>query len=259
MPKPDLTPGAPCWTDLMTSNVERAKDFYAALFGWTYEVGDEEKYGGYVTASKDGAPVAGLMAPMEGQSSGPDAWTVYLKSDDLDETAAKVQSSGGQTLVAPMDVPDEGRMAVFTDAGGAAFGVWQSLGHTGFEKMAEPGAPAWFEVHTRAFGPALAFYQEALGWETETMSDTPEFRYATLGSGRDQRAGIYDASADLPEGVPSHWIVYWDVESTDNTVETATRLGATVLIPPVDTPYGRMAALTDPTGALFRLMQHREA
>ena len=41
MPKPDITPGAPCWIDLMTSDTEKAKTFYNALFGWTYETGDE--------------------------------------------------------------------------------------------------------------------------------------------------------------------------------------------------------------------------
>lgn len=263
MPKPELIAGAPCWTDLMTSDVEKAKDFYNALFGWTYETADQEMYGGYVTAFKDGAQVAGLMAKMDDQATAdqptmPDAWTVYLKSDDIRETSGKIQASGGQMFVEPMEVPAQGHMAMYADAGGAAFGVWQSTGHAGFENGAEPGAPAWFEVHTRDFAPTLKFYQDALGWKTETMSDTPEFKYATLGSGEDQRAGIYDASGDLPEGVPAHWIVYWDVESTDDAVAKAAELGATVLSMPVDTPYGRMAALTDPTGALFRLMQHRD-
>ncbi len=50
MPTPDHTNGAPCWIDLMTSDAEKAKAFYGELFGWTFETGDQEKYGGYITA-----------------------------------------------------------------------------------------------------------------------------------------------------------------------------------------------------------------
>lgn len=264
MPKPELIAGAPCWTDLMTSDVEKAKDFYTALFGWSYETADQETYGGYVTAFKDGAQVAGLMAKMDDQATPdqptiPDAWTVYLKSDDIRETAEKIQAAGGQTFVEPMEVPEQGHMAMYADAGGAAFGVWQSTGHAGFENLAEPGTPAWFEIQTRDFAPTLKFYQQALGWKTFTTSDTPEFRYATLGEGEDQRAGIFDATGDLPDGAPAHWTVYWDVTSTDETVATATALGATVILPAVDTPYGRMAVLVDPMGAPFRVIQHRSS
>ena len=56
--------GAPCWLDLMTSDVDRAKDFYGKLLGWEFEQGDEEKYGGYVTATKNGELVAGIMASL---------------------------------------------------------------------------------------------------------------------------------------------------------------------------------------------------
>lgn len=61
MPKPELPVGSPCWIDLLTSNPEKSKEFYNALFGWTYETGDQEKYGGYVTVSKGEAMVAGIM------------------------------------------------------------------------------------------------------------------------------------------------------------------------------------------------------
>ncbi|GAA2202923.1 VOC family protein [Sinomonas flava] len=255
MPAPQFTPGAPCWADLMTSDIERSKEFYRTLFGWTYEVGDEEAYGGYVTASKDGQAVAGLMRRMEDQPGMPDVWTVYLASEDLNATADAVAEAGGQVFLAPMEVPEQGHMAVFGDAGGAAFGVWQPTGMTGFGKVAEPGSPVWFELHTRDYDRSVDFYQRALAWKTSVMSDTPEFRYTTLGEGRNSQAGIFDAARDLPEGVPSHWTVYWGVENTDEAIEKATAMGSTVLMPAADTPFGRMAAITDPMGAPFRIMQ----
>jgi predicted enzyme related to lactoylglutathione lyase len=255
MPKPELTVGAPCWADLMTSDLEKAKAFYGELFGWTFEGGDEEKYGGYTTAFKDGEQVAGLMPKDPEQDAMPDAWTVYLKTDDIQRTAMKVQESGGQVFMPPMEVPEQGHMAVFGDAGGAAFGSWQPTRHTGFGKLAEPGSPVWFEVMSRAYPQTVKFYEEALGWETETMSDTPEFRYTTLGSGAEAKAGIMDANSFLPEGIPSNWQIYWGVENADRAVEAVQRLGGQVVRAAEDTPFGRIATVTDPMGAVFLIHQ----
>ena len=49
----DAPLGAPCWLDLLTSDLQRAQDFYGAVFGWTFESAGPE-YGGYVNAAKDG-------------------------------------------------------------------------------------------------------------------------------------------------------------------------------------------------------------
>ncbi|MFD1214122.1 VOC family protein [Arthrobacter sp. GCM10027362] len=258
MPTPDIAPGAPCWIDLMTSDPERAQNFYAELFGWTYETGDEEKYGGYVMAFKNGQPVAGLMKN-DGQSGYPDAWNTYLRVEDIESVTDAAASHGGQVFVAPMEVPEQGRMAMLGDPGGAAVGLWQFGGHTGFKIHDESGAPVWHELHTRDYPATVKFYQDVFGWNTDVMSDTPEFRYTTLGAGDDAAAGIMDASAFLPEGVPSSWQVYFGVDNADATVEKALALGGQLVQAAEDTPFGRMATLTDPTGATFKINEVKPA
>jgi hypothetical protein len=62
-----------------------------------------------------------------------------------------------------------------------------------------------------------------------------------------------DASAFLPEGVPDHWSVYWDVDDVDAAVALAQQLGGALVDGPMDTPYGRMATVSDPAGAPFKL------
>jgi predicted enzyme related to lactoylglutathione lyase len=254
MPKPDITPGSPCWIDLMTSDPDKARDFYSQLFGWTYEVGDEEKYGGYIMAFKDGQQVAGMMKN-DGQSGQPDVWTTYLRVDDIAAVMESATAGGGQVYLAPMEVPEQGHMAMIGDAGGAAVGVWQFGGHTGFQIHGEPGTPVWHELHTRNYPAAVAFYQDVFGWDTDVMSDTPEFRYTTLGAGPSAKAGVMDSSAFLPEGVPANWQVYFGVENTDAAVEKALSLGAQLVQPAEDTPFGRLATLADPTGAMFKISQ----
>jgi predicted enzyme related to lactoylglutathione lyase len=67
-------------------------------------------------------------------------------------------------------------------------------------------------------------------------------------------AGIMDSSAFLPEGVPAHWAVYLRVADTDAAVKTAVELGGALIMPAEDTPYGRVAMLSDPTGGHFRVV-----
>jgi predicted enzyme related to lactoylglutathione lyase len=141
-----------------------------------------------------------------------------------------------------------------TDAGQAAIGVWQPGLHKGFGILGEPGTPGWFELHTRDYDASVQFYRDVFDWDTHAVADTPEFRYTTLGEGEGQLAGIMDASAFLPEGVPAHWSVYFTVEDTDATVARILELGGSVVQPAEDTPYGRLATVADPTGAVFKLV-----
>jgi hypothetical protein len=64
-----------------------------------------------------------------------------------------------------------------------------------------------------------------------------------------------DASSFLPDGVPAHWSVYFGVDSADETLERIVSLGGAVVLGAEDTPYGRLATATDPTGAQFKLIQ----
>jgi len=64
-----------------------------------------------------------------------------------------------------------------------------------------------------------------------------------------------DASGFLPEGVPSSWAVYFCVENTDKSLAQVSDLGGSVVQPAEDTPYGRLATASDPTGAVFKLRQ----
>ena len=251
MPAPTIVAGAPCWIDLFSSDTERAKDFYGRLFGWTaLDPGPE--YGGYVVFQKEGKAVAGCMGN-SGEEGYPDAWTTYLHSDDAAATAEKAKANGGQVALEPMDITENGRMAMVVDPGGAAIGVWEPKEVKGFEVRGEPGTATWFELHTHAYDESVRFYRDAFGWDAHTMSDEPDFRYTTLGSGDDSLAGIMDATGHWTE--PSAWEVYFEVEDVDATVALAQELGGTLLDGPHDTPYGRLAGLTDPTGTRFRLRQ----
>jgi len=253
MPLRDTAPtGAPCWVDLFTSDPDASTAFYSELFGWKAESAGEE-YGGYISFMKDETPVAGAMRN-DGQTGTPDVWLIYLATDDADATVEAAAANGGGVLFPTMDVTDIGRMAMVSDAGQAAIGMWQAGEFFGFTVVGEANTPAWFELLTRDYDASVDFYQKVFGWDTHVAGDTPEFRYTTLGQGDGQLAGIMDASVFLPEGVPAHWSVYFGVADTDATLTKAVELGATIVQPAEDTPYGRIAQATDPTGARFKLV-----
>lgn len=244
--------GAPVWIDLMTTDTDRAAEFYGALFGWTAESAGPE-YGGYINFSKDGAKVAGCMADQAEGAMG-SFWSIYLQTDDAERTVAAAEANGGAVYLAAMDVLALGRMAMVGDPAGSAIGIWQPGEHKGFEApLAVPGSPGWFELHTRDFARTVRFYEDVFGWDTHVQGDTDEFRYMTLGEGEARAAGIMDASL-WSDDAPTGWSIYFQVADVDAALAQITSLGGSITIPAEDTPYGRLAAAVDPTGAPFKLV-----
>jgi predicted enzyme related to lactoylglutathione lyase len=242
--------GAPCWMDLVSSDVDASATFYAELFGWTVRDAPPD-FGGYRYFELDGRGVGGLMANQT-EWCMPDGWSIYLRTDDVAATAAAAREHGGTVLMEPMDVVPNGSFAILRDAGGAIVSGWQPGTESGFGVLGEVGSPRHFELHTRSFDAAVAFYRSVFGWG-DHLVEAPGFRYATYADMSQPRAGIMDDAAhDMPEEEP-HWAVYLGTENADGTVERAVSLGATVLMAAEDTPYGRLAVLRDPTGAEFRL------
>jgi predicted enzyme related to lactoylglutathione lyase len=237
--------------DVFTSDPERARAFYGTLFGWEAEAPNDE-FGGYFNFTKDGVRIAGGM---RNDGSMPmDVWSVYLAVTDAAATVQAGVRHGADVYVPATPVGELGTMAVLADAGKAAIGLWQPGTHPGFQQLADPGTPSWFELLTRDYDASVAFYRDVFGWDVHTASDAPEMRYTTLGGGESMAAGIMDASGFLPEGVPAHWSVYFGAASTDATLQQVVSLGGKVLRPAEDTPYGRLAIAADPTGAVFKLV-----
>ena len=178
MPVCDGAPlGAPCWIDLTSSDLERAQDFYGTVFGWTFESQGPE-VGGYITASKDGRRVAGMLANVR-QWPFPDGWSTYFHTADVDATLSAVIEAGAKVRLGRMQLPARGVMAAATDPSGAAFRLWQPLEAAGFEAVSEPGAPVWHQLTTADESQALDFYRQVFGWQSETAASAGEFSYTT--------------------------------------------------------------------------------
>lgn len=241
--------GTPCWVDLAVPDVEAATEFYAAILGWTYTDTGEE-FGHYQMCQREGRSAAGI-GPLHSADQ-PPAWTTYFASDAVDSTAQKITDNGGTLLAGPFDVSDSGRLCVALDPQGAVFGAWQAAKHVGAEIYNQPGALVWNEAAVPDPDAARKFYAAVFGYSYQPVEGAG-WEYTTFHGEGDALGGIGGLD-NSPPGAPPHWMIYFMVADSDIAVAAATERGATVLAGPFDTPYGRMAVITDPQGATFAIM-----
>ncbi|MFI6154122.1 VOC family protein [Kitasatospora sp. NPDC051170] len=247
-----LPEGTPCWADAMFTDLEGAKAFYGDVLGWTFGESSSE-FGNYTQAYSDGKAVAAIVPPMPGAEA-QSAWCLYLASPDAAATAERIRAAGGEVVMGPMAVGDFGTMVIARDPGGVTFGVWQAGVHVGFEKQDAPGSYAWAEVITREPGKADAFFPAVFPYNVRKMAGG-DFDYRMFLVGDRPVLGRMGAEGDfLPPGAPSYVSVYFAVDDTDAAIGRLTARGGKVYFGPMDSPFGRFAAVGDPQGAAFGLI-----
>ena len=242
----------PTWVDLSSTDSTGSREFYSRLFGWQVEVSEDPQYGGYGRATIDGHDAAGIT-PAQDQTQ-PTHWNLYIGTEDADATARAVEAAGGTVALPGLDIPGQGRMAVFQDPTGAFISAWQATTMTGF-KAEGPNTFAWAEINARGIDKAIDFYQQVFGWTTRRspMPTGPDYNEFQVDG--ESIAGAVDVPPEAPESVVNAWVVYFGVPDVDSTFEQAMGLGATQVMEPQDFPGGRFALVTDPQGATFGLLK----
>jgi hypothetical protein len=122
---PPASEGTFVWDELMTSDVDAAKDFYGEVFGWTNQSMDMGEGMTYTIFKRAGdVDAAGCMRITEGMQA-PPHWLPYVATDDVDATVARAKELGATIFQEGMDVPGVGRIAVVQDPVGAVFGLFK--------------------------------------------------------------------------------------------------------------------------------------
>ncbi len=245
-----------CWINLMTPQTDKARDFFAAILGWTYTempgMGHGVKVGG--------VDIGGLFDVVSPRTPNgmPAMIGVMVKTDGADGTADKIRSLGGKAENA-FDIMDAGRMSVCHDPNGAEFDVWQpkNMKGTSVDNRAH-GAPTWFETITSDLDRANAFYTALFGW-TADVAVMPGMTYTTFKLGDLPVAGMMQISLEMGSDVRPHWGVYFCVKSVDVAAADSARLGGTVFIPPRPIPnIGRFCGIISPQGVRFYCIEYFE-
>lgn len=237
------TTGKFVWFDYIAPDIKKAQAFFGEVFNWKAQevpmpggsytmiaLGDQT-IGGYTTTPQ-GAPPIGH-------------WLSYLRTDDVERSAAQIKKLGGKIHKEPFKVADVGTMAIVADNAGGVFALWQPTKPEGTGDYKDaPGAFVWNELAAKDPNQASGFYTQ-LGFSDEKM-EMGGMTYHVLSSDGKGRAGVL--ASPMPDA-PQAWMPYVQVKDVDATVAKATKLGGQVHVPPNDVPgVGRLAVFTDPQG-----------
>ena len=110
------------WFEIPADNVERAKKFYGALFGWKIEkFPGQMEYWHIDTGGSEDSPDGGMMARKHAQQT----VTNYILVSAVESAARKVEKLGGKIYMGKTPVPGMGYFAVCTDPENNMFAVWE--------------------------------------------------------------------------------------------------------------------------------------
>jgi predicted enzyme related to lactoylglutathione lyase len=235
------------WFEHVSRDVDRAMEFYDALFGWRTErvAMDGMQYPMIHNENTSGSPAIGGFR--EGDGAARSHWISYLSVPDVDVLYRAAVASGGKTLMPPTDFGPVGRAATITDPTGAMFSIWKDAkGDRPDPQGTVMGDWFWNECWTSDERKALAFYETLFGFTKDSMQIGPMAYYVLSKDGK-PRAGLCKS---VNPGAQSLWLPYVAVQDCDATANNAASLGGDVVTPPRDIPQvGRFAIVVDPTGA----------
>lgn len=106
-----------------------------------------------------------------------------------------------------------------------------------------PGEFSWNELVTQDVKGSKEFYSSLFGWKAEAFKG----EYTLFKKGDTMAGGMMQCPQ---KGLPTHWLAYVTVEDVDTTATSAKKLGAKIVVEPMDIPeVGRIAVFVDPQGA----------
>jgi predicted enzyme related to lactoylglutathione lyase len=243
------------WLDLVTADLAIARRFYGGLFGWTFaELGDGA--GAYTMAYKAGYPVSGMVERKELRNKERQArWIGFLSVANVEAAAASVAGKGGRVLIPPRQVPDRGEMAVVADPDDAPFGLINSASGDPADELGPAGDWIWALYQSPDAGSAAAFYQDLGGYEVVEADPVGQAPHFLLVAGGYARGSVVEIPAER-SGLRPDWLYFARVENVSESLAQAVALGGKVVMEPrpgvVD---GRLAVITDPSGAPLGLME----
>lgn len=246
--------GRHVWSELMTTDVKGAEDFYKKVVGWTAEPFPNSPTQYIQFKRSGGAGAAGLMERPQDMNM-PPFWSMYIAVPDLDEATKNVKRLGGGELSEVITVPTIGRMQMLRDPQGAAFYVIQPEPRDNPpDREPEVGEASWIELMTTDAAAAETFYQELFGWQPGEAMDMGEMgKYHVFNRGSRMMGGMMNKPPAMAQ-VPPNWGIYFMVPDINAAADRVKANGGQVLNGPIQVPGGSwILNAMDPQGAAFSL------
>ena len=246
------------WYELMTTDMEAAKAFYAEVVGWGTQ--DASTPGmAYTLFTAGGTSVSGLMGLSEdARKSGlRPSWLGYVGVNDVDAAADRIKALGGAVHVPPTDIPNISRFSIAVDPQMATIALfkWLTPGPEQSAELDAPGHVGWHELLAADWEKAFAFYGELFGWQKAEADIGAAGTYQLFSVGGQTIGGMFTKPAMEP--VP-FWLYYFNVGDIDVAMKRVKAGRGQILSGPIEVPGGKwIAQCTDPQGAIFALVGKR--
>jgi predicted enzyme related to lactoylglutathione lyase len=244
--------GSPSWLELVTDQPEAAMAFYQRVMGWEYEQRADSDNMPYYVALLVGEPVAAIRPAARAL---PD-WTVYLAAGDLTQALKLSDLLGGNTIDSAHGVPRVGLKAVVEAPAGGEFGIIQLAPDWGFT-AGVPNSLVWAEFITHLAPQADQYFGELFGFTGRQFGDGDADDYMVWYAGEDSVIGRARMMEGTAATTPARWIAHFRTpldRDFDDALILAHEAGARLRFPPYSSQLGRVAMLSDPTGARFALI-----
>ena len=252
------SPGSYIWYELLTSDVDAARRFYASVVGW--QLKPHAAVPGYHLFAAADADIGGMMALATDAGITRPVWLGYIAVVDVDSTVAAMLGDGATICVPPTSIPGVGRFAMLRDPQGAATYVMRGAVEGGVSHSYAPsvGHCQWNELVTGDPVAALGFYTRNVGWQKgDVMPMGPLGDYQFLLNGSERIGAIMKRSR--PDAPPL-WRFYFGVDDIDRAAQAVTAGGGRLLGEPQPVPGGGFAIVAvDPQGAEFGIAGPRRA
>jgi predicted enzyme related to lactoylglutathione lyase len=250
------TPGAFCFVESGSANIELSNRFYEGLFGWEVDNRSLSDDGSYTRFLMRGQPVAGIygVGAKEDAVRIPSQWLSYVSVQNAVATLEKARKLGATPFGDVVEVPGVVTVAEFVDPEGVICGLWQPGTHIGTNYLGEPGTLTWTDLLTSDLASATSFYCDVFGWTSET-TELPSGTFHFFKSGDTLRAGASMTSATTGQASPS-WRAHIGVGDLNAARAKIIDLGGLTEGEAIRVPgLGRRAAVKDPTGISFMLIE----
>jgi hypothetical protein len=247
-------PGKFVWADLFTTDPVAATKFYSGLFGWTANTITQNGKA-YTVFSNGSRPVAGLAPRPPSNTKRPSRWIGYISVTNLPPTLKLVTAAGGQVRAEARDFPQRGAQAIIADNEGSIIGLLQSTSGDSADDEPKPGDWNWFELFVKQPQVVSAFYRQVINYEVAPDLRTERKNDFLLSSDGLARAGV----APLParEDAKPGWLGVVRVESIDEAIARAVKLGGEILVAPRAAAFeSRFAIIADSTGGTIGLVEY---
>jgi uncharacterized protein len=117
-------PGAFCWNELGTRDLDGAKRFWSELLGWTYEqIPAAPQYWTIANGDHDNGAMRALGDEMPADV--PAHWFVYFAVDSIDAACERATAGGGKVHLPKTQAGGANSFAVLRDPAGAFFGIFE--------------------------------------------------------------------------------------------------------------------------------------